>query len=294
MVAELFADVVPAPPFSPALPEVRRLFGGTLAEEVEEYFEHGARVDPGDVVLDVGANVGAFAAAVSERTQGDVTLHCFEPAAPLFATLRSNFARHALLARTRHELHPLALSRCEDDGGERAFYYFRRLPTDSTYDLERKLDTFRDTVRRTARSLEGTERDGWLRQRSGGALARVIDWLCRDENALGVWMAERVAGLEEMRCQLASIERIVLAREVPRIDLLKIDVEGAELDVLSGIGAVWPRVARVVLETDRRRGREREVIELLEAHGLRVSSCRPPRVATEGDRSLVVICASRA
>ncbi|MFO0683993.1 MAG: FkbM family methyltransferase [Sandaracinus sp.] len=293
VLAELFSDTVAPVPLPPPPTEVRRIFGGALAAEVEEYFEHGAHVAPGDVVLDVGANIGAFAGAVATRTQGDVTLHCFEPAAPLFDTLRSNFRRHPLLARTRHALHPVALSTREDDGRERAFYYFRHLPTDSTYDLERKLDAFRDTVRRAARALEGSERDGWLRQRGGRSLARVLDWLCRDESRLGPWMAERVAGLETLRCRLASLERFAAQHELPRIDLLKIDVEGAELDVLRGVGDAWPRVRRVVVETDRREGRERAVIELLTAHGLRVTSCRPPRVAADGDRSLLVICASR-
>lgn len=80
-----------------------RVGGLDLAEEVEEYFERGARVERGDLVLDIGA----VAAAVAARTGSDVTIHCFEPAAPIFAELQRSFARIDELGATRHELHVL-------------------------------------------------------------------------------------------------------------------------------------------------------------------------------------------
>ena len=100
---------------------VERIVGRQLASEVEEYFERGARVLPGDVVVDVGANIGAFAAAVAARTGGDVTLHCFEPRGPIFTSLERNFAEHALLRETRHELHAVALSSPLQHGTARPF-----------------------------------------------------------------------------------------------------------------------------------------------------------------------------
>src|SRR5579875_1078527 len=55
----------------------------------ETYLRHGVSVDEGDVVLDVGANVGVAAAyfALVRRAGG---VHCFEPVAPVFAILREN------------------------------------------------------------------------------------------------------------------------------------------------------------------------------------------------------------
>jgi len=273
---------------------VAELFGRGLAHEVDEYFEHGARVHPGDVVVDVGANVGAFAAAVALRTRGDVTVHCFEAAAPIFETLARNFASHTLLSRTRHELHPVALCGPDRHGEVRPFYYFRRFPTDSTYDLERKLVAFREFWRVKAGELEErTKRRDWLTRSAGTAIARTLTHLARDESRLGVWMAMRITGMRELRCELASLDRVLAARGITRVDLLKIDVEGAELDVLRGCAEAWPLIQRVVLETDSRAGRADEIQEMLLSRGFRITSRRPPRIAQGGDRELVLICAER-
>lgn len=282
-----------APPVD-AERRVALVAGPGLAREVEEYFEHGAWVLPGDVVVDVGANVGAFAAAVAVRTRGDVTVHCFEAAAPIFAKLERNFAKHALLRTTRHELHAVALSSPEEHGQVRRFYYFRRFPTDSTYDLERKLVGFREYFRRAAGELERrTSTHVFASRLVGRAIARTLTYLARDESRLGVWMAMRVTGMRELRCEFASLDRVLTSRAITRVDLLKIDVEGAELDVLRGCDTAWPMIRRVVVETDRRGGRADAVTALLVERGLRITSSRPPRIAEDGDRELVLICAER-
>lgn len=292
--------MIPAePPGLPAPADVLRgvadLAGMDLAREVEEYFEHGARVSCGDVVVDVGANVGAFAAAVAMRTGGDVTVHCFEAAAPIFAQLERNFASHPMLQRTRHALHALALCAPEHHGEVRPFYYFRRFPTDSTYDLERKLAGFRQYFRRAADDMEDRSATWLLPARLAVRLAgRTLAHLARDESRLGPFLAMHITGARVFPCGFASLERVLETHGVDRVDLLKIDVEGAELDVLRGCGAAWPRIARVVLETDSRAGRVDEVRALLLEKGMRITSCRAPRIADGGDRDLVLICAERA
>ena len=76
---------------------------------------------------------------------------------------------------------------------------------------------------------------------------------------------------------------MLAARNITRVDLLKIDVEGAELDVLRGCGSAWPMIRRVVVETDRRAGRSDAVVALLVDRGLRITSCKPPRIAEDGE-----------
>ena len=250
---------------------------------------------PGDVVLDVGANRGAFAAAVAARTGSDVTIHCVEAAAPIFAELAQAFADTPELAATRHELHPLALSDIEHHGTERTFYWFRRFPTDSTYDLDRKLGEFSLYFGKVGRDLEEelAQRAGASGRRLGGSLRAALDWTCRTDNPLGVWLALQVTGMRALRCRFASLDHVLSDHGVGRVDLLKIDVEGAELDVLRGCEAAWPSVRQVAVETDERDGRAREVIALIESRGLRVTSCAPPKIASRGDADQVLVVADR-
>lgn len=268
--------------------------GRRLAAEVEEYFQHGAHVEPGDVVVDVGANVGAFAAAVAGRTEGRVTIHCFEPAAPLFAKLQWNFAHCESLRATRHELHPLALTHAELHGTRRAFYFFTRFPTDSTYDLEPKMDEFVRYFLRVGESVQCALTPlGGPGRALGSSFRTLLTSFCRPDNPLWVWSAHRVTGLRALTCQLASLQRVLDDRDIDNVDLLKIDVEGAELDVLRGCDGAWPRIQRVAVETHDRGGRAAEVVALLENAGLVIKSCRPPKIARHGGAGQLIVLAER-
>lgn len=50
----------------------------------------------------------------------------------------------------------------------------------------------------------------------------------------------------EERCALCTLSQVLAQQRLQRVDLLKIDVEGAELDVLRGVQpADWPRIQQV-------------------------------------------------
>jgi hypothetical protein len=76
---------------------------------------------------------------------------------------------------------------------------------------------------------------------------------------------------QKLRCPLRTISEIVAERSVERIDLLKIDVEKAELDVLAGIAeADWPRVRQVVAEVHDMEGRLDHLRGMFEERGYEV------------------------
>ncbi|VVJ22051.1 Uncharacterised protein [Amycolatopsis camponoti] len=77
---------------------------------------------------------------------------------------------------------------------------------------------------------------------------------------------------EMLSTDLVEVEVVrlssVLPPEAPRIDLVKVDVEGAELEVLHGIDERdWPRIAALVVEVHDVDDRVREVERLLTRHG---------------------------
>ncbi|HKV09944.1 MAG TPA: amino acid adenylation domain-containing protein [Thermoanaerobaculia bacterium] len=79
-----------------------------------------------------------------------------------------------------------------------------------------------------------------------------------------------------MEVRLRRLSGVIRQERVPRIDLLKIDVQRAELDVLHGLDEEhWPLVRQVVLEVhdapgDESEGRVHEIRALLERHGFAV------------------------
>src|SRR5262245_19510293 len=68
---------------------------GTLHEICEDqlYFQSGISVSPGDVILDVGANIGVF--SLCAATQG-ARVYAFEPIPSTFAVLELNVRLHGL------------------------------------------------------------------------------------------------------------------------------------------------------------------------------------------------------
>lgn len=70
---------------------------------------------------------------------------------------------------------------------------------------------------------------------------------------------------EKHECAMTTVSDIVQDNSLSKIDLLKIDVERAELDVLFGISRTdWRLISQVVLEVHDVQGRLEHILELLE------------------------------
>src|SRR5205085_9262384 len=74
---------------------------------------------------------------------------------------------------------------------------------------------------------------------------------------------------ERAQSALRRLSSVMQEEAITHIDLLKIDVEGAELDVLQGIDAGdWPKIDQLVIEVDSKGGQVLdEITTLLRGHG---------------------------
>jgi FkbM family methyltransferase len=72
------------------------------------------------------------------------------------------------------------------------------------------------------------------------------------------------------RCEMRTLSEVISEHGIDRIDLLKVDVEKAELDVLHGIdGKDWQKIQQVVVEVHDLDRRVEAATRLLTAAGLR-------------------------
>lgn len=250
-----------------------------LFAEVEEYFECGVSLSRGATVVDAGANLGAFAIAAAKRCERDVRLFCFEPVPSLFDALTRNLRENDWLAGGTHRTFNVALSTPEDAGVPCEFYYFRRFPRDSTMDLGQKRREFEAFF--AAQGARAGRAMAWA-----GPLAKGIERVaaCLPRGPLGQWMSDQVTGLERLQVQATTLSLALRDSILPRIDLLKVDVEGAEVKVLTGIDeATWGRIQELVVEADGSEERTRAIVSLVTARGLAlVRSFTPPSTAGRG------------
>jgi FkbM family methyltransferase len=239
---------------------------GDLVVEIDEYFQHGITLTRGDVVFDVGANIGAFALNAARHAGGGLRFYGFEPIPELFAALERNFAS-PLLADSERRLFRTGLTAPGRDT-HAEFHYFKRLPGDTTQHIDEKREEFAQFfAAKGAAAREVAERTlpGSVGRAAGASLDRwVAGWPTRPVTR---WLFDRAIGVTKVRAPLTTIASVVERERVGRIDLLKVDVEGAELEVLEGVADAWPRVRQVVLEGHDKDGRRAAIEALLHEHG---------------------------
>ncbi len=212
------------------------------------YARHGIRLSEDAVVLDCGANIGMFTLFVA-CCRPRARVYAFEPLPPLYRTLRLNAELHAPGAK----VFPIGLSDAERTA-EFTFYpqhtMMSGLAAYADPALERRV---------VERSLRNAERLG---SAEAAALLEHADEL----------LAERFTA-ERHPCRLRRLSDVLREEGIAHVDLLKVDVQRAELDVLRGLEeADWRRVDQVVMELHQEEGgatagRIDAILELLAAHG---------------------------
>lgn len=220
--------------------------------EVGNYVRHGMALKPGDVIFDVGANIGLFSLWAFEACRRDATIFAFEPVAPIFAMMEHNlrqlgdprvrpfhFGLSKRAGRVTFSYHPNATfaSTAFPDDGDLALT--RTL-------MDRALDQLPAPLHLT-KHLPAP-----LRRGAVAVLSRVVNIR------------------RPVECELRTLSQVMRDERVERIDFLKVDVEKSELDVLEGIDeADWPRVRQAFVEVHDRDGRGEAVRALFERHGFR-------------------------
>jgi FkbM family methyltransferase len=194
------------------------------------YEQHGVAISNGDVILDVGANIGLFALSLMERFRG-LKIVCFEPVPNTRACLERNVKECRW--RNLHEIEILA-NAVGSANGEATIAYFPKAPGNSTLHLEEKLHEWN----RMADALTPSLIRKW--NKAYALLPRrVIAWFMRP-------LLDDTVGF---RCEVCTLSDTIRRQGLERIDLLKIDNEGAELEALQGIDEeYWPRIQQLVME----------------------------------------------
>ena len=222
------------------LPDGVRFYGPSRLELAflfdEIFVEQTYAIDgipaQGATVVDVGAHVGLFCLFAQQVWQ-PARLIALEPIPSTFATLQANAQRHFPQAT----LLPVAAGSTEETA---TFTVYRGVGGwSSRYPDEQLL---REAL---PRSLDAVDLGGWHRwYRRFGALAPgAREWL------LQRYLSAKFRRNRQIACAVRPIASLIHEQRLERVDLLKVDAEGAELDVLRGVHPTqWAMIDHIVLE----------------------------------------------
>ncbi len=224
-----------------------------LYEEIFEkrcYAQHGVRLPDGACILDVGANIGMFTLFAHQECAGP-RVYAFEPVPAVFESLRANCELYA----PGTKLFPFGLS---DGEREEVFTFYPRYTMMSGQSRHARPESETEVVKRY---LENLREEG----------SRDAEVLLAEANEL---LAGRFQG-DAVTARLRRLSDVLREEEIARVDLLKVDVQRAELEVLGGIDEEhWAAIDQVVMEVHdapgtESEGRIAEVLALLDGHGFR-------------------------
>ncbi|MBQ0927076.1 FkbM family methyltransferase [Saccharopolyspora endophytica] len=212
------------------------------------YLKHGIRLSESARIVDVGANVGLFSLFVKQEFPGARIL-AFEPIPATHRALVENLENHGAAG--------VEVVRAALGGRPEArvsFTFYPALHGNSTRYPEQK---------------------------------KINQELIVEQ--IGPEAVDRIMGGVEVEAEVRRLSDALRdwAPEGP-IDLLKVDVEGAELEVLEGLDpSDWRRVRQCVLEVQDLDGRLDAVLGLLDAHGFTATTESAPDIPDVLRQSMV-------
>ncbi|WP_405749462.1 FkbM family methyltransferase [Streptomyces sp. NBC_01411] len=224
--------------------ETRELFDEIVVRG--RYLRAGIQIHDGDVILDVGANIGVFTLFAASQAS-KVQIHAFEPVPVVADVLETNIRAHGLTA----DVERAALGQAS---GWADFTYYPQSSLQSGLYADRTADA--EVVR------------GYARQQTGGCAGITAGLQDQVAAALDPAIRQRTARPQPLTVPVRRLSEWIRERDIDRINLLKVDVERAEEDVLLGIDPDhWPLIDQVVVEVHDIAGRLERMVTLLRAHG---------------------------
>ncbi len=219
-----------------------------LDYHVDGYLQHGITINDGDVIFDVGANIGVFGIR-AVNSFSNVKVYAFEPIPEILAVLKSNAAK---FAKDRFIVLPYGAS---NENTTATFSYFPNTPALSTAHPEmwnKNPQAFSEAVKSTINNPPPQLK--WMRFIPASFSGLIAKFLQK--------------GKVSVTCNLRTISSVIKEEKVSEIDLLKIDCEGAELQALQGIEQQdWNKINKVVVEVHDTENRLQIITGLLQKNG---------------------------
>lgn len=223
----------------------------------EEYFKHFIHLKNGDVIFDCGANIGIFGIYCTLQAE-NLTIIAIEPIPQIVEVLSRNLS---LIEEESSSTFLIVSCGIGSIAMEDTFLFNLSSPGESSRNIE---EYYSQNKRLNDCSDQFT---------------KLIGTPCEEKQEPSFLKCE---------CRISTLHEIITEHKIEKIDLLKIDVEGDELEALLGLGESWEKIKQIVIEVHNVNGRLQKITELLEFHGF-IVFVEPQKTAVSSEGYLSFI-----
>ena len=191
------------------------------------YLRHGIRINDGDTVIDIGANIGLFSLFVMSRCQNP-KVYAFEPSPVVYELLKANCKAYG------PNVHAFNCG-VSDKPKTAEFTFYEKSSVFSGFYSDVSED--RAAINAVVRNVLNNEAAAGDESLEGSISELTADRLLR----------------RTYQCRLISVSDIIRENRIEKIHLLKIDAEKSELGIIKGIDdRHWPMIDQIVIEVHDR------------------------------------------
>jgi len=199
------------------------------------YLQGRVSILPGDIVLDVGANIGVFTLFAAKQ---GAQVYAYEPVPPTFEVLQHNIRLHRLDSVT-HTRNIGISDRVEE---KLMFHYPACSVCDSWTAQDDLFELMSENWENTLSLLKTADPDQYK------AISR-LGTKTLQQRAVREIMERLSASPVQIKCEFDTLSGVIARENIQSIGLLKVDAELADWEILNGLKAEdWPRIRQVAME----------------------------------------------
>ncbi|KTD42527.1 FkbM family methyltransferase [Legionella oakridgensis] len=235
------------------------------------YLSDFLTLHPDSVIVDVGANIGIFSLFAISQCNGNAQIYSFEPIPATFQCLEKNLASHKNIAKIYNEGISNVTNDCYRD-----FTLFGKDFATATYRKKDKLLSNYAPLLNYTTLLEITKT-------TNKTLYYQLKYLLFMRHYLVKKNYKKQTLETKVRCKLTSLSHFIETNQLNRIDFLKIDVEGAEMDVIKSIHPKqFSMIKQCSIEVHNIDNRVATLADFLREQGFSIKVCKNPMFESLG------------
>ncbi len=222
----------------------------------KSYLANFLTLKPGAIIFDVGANIGVFSLFALHQCDHDALIYSFEPIPISFECLKKNLAPF----KEKVRLYNLGIGNVIEDCSVEFTLFGKDLVT-ATYKPMDKIVSNYNLLLNYKNLIK-------IAQKLNKLLYYQLKYLPFLRHYLIQRNFKNRTAQTKISCTLTSLGRFIEKNEITHIDFLKIDVEGAEFDVIKSIKPTqFPMIQQLSIEVHDINNRVEHLSKYLKEQG---------------------------